>query len=82
LRFLHAARKHPPIRYKGEVYREGVDELMAMYPDVYDRETAYVDGIAEFLNNPVDPDAPNRELALTISADSVTVLMGIVWRVF
>jgi len=55
---------------------------MAMYPDVYDRETAYVDGIAEFLNNPVDPDAPNRELALTISVDSVTVLMGIVWRVF
>ncbi len=60
----------------------GVDELMATYPDVYDRETEYVGDLSEFLNNPVDPDAPNQDLAYNISADSVAVLMGIVWRIF
>ena len=61
---------------------DGVDQLMTAYPDVYDRETIFVQDLPDFLNSPVDPNAPDQDLVYNISADSFTAFVGIVWRLF
>ena len=61
---------------------DGEDHLTDAYPDVNDRETLYVQDIHEYLNDPVDPDAPRQELAFNISADTVGVFLGVVVHVY
>jgi hypothetical protein len=62
--------------------RDGVDYLMTDYPDVWDRETIYVDDLSEYLNNPIDTDSPRQALAYNISADSLTFTLGVSIKLF
>ncbi len=61
---------------------DGVDQLMTAYPNVSDRETIYVDDLSAYKNKPVNPNAPSQELAFNISADSITVFVGVVFTIF
>jgi hypothetical protein len=64
------------------VYTEdGVDMLMATYPEVSDREIVFVSDLDDYLNNPFDPDSPSQELADNISADTVGAFLGLVFRI-
>jgi hypothetical protein len=57
---------------------DGVDQLLAAYPNVADREVIYVTDLSDYLNSPIDPNAPSQQLAYNISADTVGGFIGIV----
>lgn len=61
---------------------DGVDQLMVAYPDVADREIEYVRDLSDYMNDPYDPNSPSQEFAYNLSADNVSVYVGIVWRIF
>jgi hypothetical protein len=58
---------------------DGVDLLLAAYPNVEDREIEYVSDLADYLNNYPGPDHPMQALRIWDSGSTLSVTVGFSW---